>query len=63
MIQQIEFEDVDGTLNGGIMLDNGDIVCMCCGGLFLADEQEEMGIKIIHIFPTWLNLSQEIIGE
>lgn len=36
----IKFKDLDNfETHGGILLDNGDVVCGCCGGLLTADEE------------------------
>ena len=35
---QVKFKDLDGLEYGGIQLDDGDVICGCCGGLFTADE-------------------------
>lgn len=64
MNQQIEFRTKrDSRIQGGILLDNGDILCLCCGAIFPADEHEENEVEIIHIFYTWKDLSQEILME
>lgn len=63
MIRQIKFRDTngegDGTL-GGIQLDNGDIICGCCGGVFEADDPD---IEIIEVFDAWVDISDAIVGE
>lgn len=42
MSAQIMFKDLDGeTVHGGILLDNGDVICGCCGGIFEANEKGE----------------------
>lgn len=61
MIRQIKFRDIVGdTILGGIQLDNGDIICGCCGGVFEADDPD---IEIIETYDNWVNISYEIIGE
>lgn len=62
-IRQCKFEDEEGNIFGGIVIDdeNNDyefVLCGCCGSLF-----EIQDVKIIEIFDTWVNLSDEIIGE
>lgn len=42
MSKQIMFKDLDGEdKHGGILLDNEDVICGCCGGIFEADEKGE----------------------
>ena len=61
MIRQIKFRDgIGDTILGGIQLDNGDIICGCCGGVFEADDPD---IEIIEVFNDWVSISDEIIGE
>lgn len=59
MIKQVKFQFYDEEKNeiGGIMLDNGDVICGCCGGLYEAKE-----VEIIEILP-WIDISDIIIGE
>ena len=61
MIKQVRFRDRFGdAIFGGIQLDNGDIICGCCGGLFEADDPD---IEVIKTYDEWVNISDEIIGE
>lgn len=62
---QIKFKDLENdVIHGGIMLDNGDVVCGCCGCLIPADEMTpEQGNKIIEKYTTWISLDNEIISE
>lgn len=59
-MKQIKFKDFEGEVFGGILLDNRDIICGCCGGVFPADEDE---VEIVEEFEYWVNISEEIIGE
>lgn len=58
---QIKFLDKENNEeHGGILLDNGDIICACCGGLIPADEQ--LGtIEILDIYKVWIDFSDMII--
>ena len=61
-MKQIKFYDIENELfHGGILLDNGDIICACCGGLIPADEQED-AIKIIDTYEDWVDFSDAIIN-
>lgn len=63
MVRQIKFRDINGDgfgILGGIQLDNGDIICGCCGGIFEADDPD---IEIIEVFDSWVSISDEIMGE
>ena len=56
-MKQVKFID-DGNILGGILLDTGEIICGCCGGIIESDEAE-----IIEIYDDWINISDAIIGE
>lgn len=63
MPKQIMFKDLDGEdKHSGILLDNGDVICGCCGGIFEADEKGETW-ELIKEYSDWLNLDEEICGE
>lgn len=63
MIKQIKFIDNENdAIHGGIRLDNGDVICGCCGGLIEADEFTE-DCEVLEEFDTWVNLDEEIIGN
>lgn len=61
MSKQIKFSDLeDRSTHGGILLDNGDVICGCCGGLF---EGIEKGItwELIEVYDSWESLDVAII--
>lgn len=65
-MKQIKFKDLENDLiHGGILLDDGDVVCGCCGGLIEKDEFEgnNQTHKILEIYPTWIDISDTIIGD
>lgn len=63
IMKQIKFHDIENdTVNGGIMLDNGDVVCGCCGGLLPADEMDETW-ELIEAYDYWVDLTETIIGD
>ena len=62
MAKQIVFKDDQG-IQGGILLDDGTIICACCGGEIPMDEREIFELEILHVYDHWVNLSDEIIGS
>jgi hypothetical protein len=63
MIKQIKFIDNENdVIHGGIRLDNGDVICGCCGGLIEAEEFAE-DCEVLEEYETWTNLDEEIIGD
>ena len=53
-MKQILFQDKESGLNHvGILMDDGDVICGCCGGLVPADEVNEM-VTIIEIYDKWI---------
>lgn len=62
IIKQVVFKDFEnGATCGGIMLENGDVICGCCGGLLEADERGDTW-DIVKFYDTWVDISREIIG-
>lgn len=64
MTKQVRFLDVENNAeHGGIQLDNGDIICGCCGKLIPADEQDaEHGFELLEVYDVWVDLDWEIMG-
>ena len=65
-MKQVKFYDREnGTVLGGILTDEGDIICGCCGGLIEADEignDDDSLFTILETYKTWLNISEAILG-
>lgn len=58
---QIKFLDKENNeVHGGILLDDGSIICACCGGLIPADEQLE-AVEILEKYRVWIDFSEMII--
>ena len=58
-MKQIKFHKVGEDIEiGGILLDDGNIVCGCCGSLF-----EPEDVEIIKEYESWIDLSEEIKGD
>ena len=57
-IKQVLFKgDHPDGVQAGIQLENGFVICACCGGVFEPDE-----IEILHVFDYWVDFS-EWIGD
>ena len=56
----VKFKDLENnTILGGILTDEGNIICGCCGGLI---ERDDLQFEIVEILP-WIDISNEILGE
>lgn len=64
-MKQVKFFDTeDNDIHGGLLLDNGDIVCACCGRIIPADEigpGEKCQAIILKIYEDWADFSKFII--
>ena len=59
-MEMVKFKDLESnTILGGILTDEGNIICGCCGGLIEKDDSE---FEIVEILP-WIDISDEILGE
>jgi hypothetical protein len=59
-MKQIEFVDKENNCtHGGILTDDGDVICGCCGGLFEADEKGTTWDLVREI--EWVNLDETIL--
>ncbi len=65
--KQCKFTDFDGVVRGGIYVmtngqiedpENDFIICGCCGEIFQLDDVESY-----ICYSSWLDMSEEIIGE
>ena len=63
-MKQIRFRDTENdVVNGGIRLDDGDVICACCGGLIPKDEQTiEYGFELLEEYDEWIDLTEYITG-
>ena len=64
MKQVMFYDNANQVKHGGILMDNGDIICGCCGGIIPADEigGEDDDHKILKVYDFWINLDEEICG-
>lgn len=60
-MKQIQFKDLmdDDKMLGGILLDDGSIICGCCGSLI---EKDNPDFEIVEEFKTWADISEAIMG-
>ena len=55
--------DVGGCFSGSaIEMDDGNVICGCCGGL---QEKTEEGVtwKKLETYSNWIDLTEEICGD
>lgn len=58
-MKQIKFRDNEsGDIIGGILLDDGNVLCGECGSVLERDD-----VKILKEYPYWVALSETIIGD
>lgn len=62
---QVKFKDVDNDIiHGGILMDNGSIICGCCGCIIESDEiGDGKSHEILKKYDSWVNLDHDIIDE
>lgn len=59
MAKQVVFKDkFEGGVHAGIALDDGSVICGCCGGLIELEDY-----TLIKEYEDWVNLEHEIIGD
>lgn len=59
-MRMVKFKDLDTEeILGGILLDDGSIICGCCGGVIEKDDPQFEIIKELN----WIDISQSILGD
>lgn len=58
-MKQVRFSDSENNSFGGILLDSGDLICGCCGGLY--EDERDVEWKIEEVYDDWCDLSDLII--
>lgn len=58
MTKQVLFLDLEGVVHAGLLLDDGYIVCGCCGFLMEPDEY-----LLLHVYKKWVDIEEEICGD
>ena len=62
-MKQCKILDMEnGVFHGGILLEDGSVICGCCGGLLPVDEQDETW-HLEKVYDDWINISEEICGD
>lgn len=58
MIKQVIFLDNARTVHAGISLDDGGVICGCCGCYIKPNKH-----TILYTYSNWLNIEEEICGD
>lgn len=62
--KQVKFHDSENNAtHGGILINGETLICGCCGGVFIKDEWEDLGITILEEYTNWMNLDETIVGN
>ena len=63
MLKQIKFKEIASLATyGGILLEDGCVLCACCGGIFEADERGETW-EIVEEYEDWVDFTETILGD
>ena len=58
-MNQILFYDSENkSYHGGILLDDGNIICACCGGII---EHDDPQFRIVRKYKDWIDFTNEIV--
>lgn len=64
MKQVLFYDEENDVMHGGIMTDEGDIICGCCGGLIPADEVgDNHDHQVLKVFDHWIDLDEKILSR
>lgn len=58
MTKQVLFLDLEGVVHAGLLLNDGYIVCGCCGSLM-----EPGDYLLLHVYKEWVDIEEEICGD
>ena len=62
--KQVKFFDNENqAIHGGILISDEILICGCCGGVFIKDEWDDLGITIMEEYANWMDLDEEIVGN
>ena len=62
-MKQCKIYDIDNELyHGGILLEDGSVICGCCGSLLPADEINDTW-RLEKIYDFWVDLTDVITEE
>lgn len=65
MAEMVKFKECfDGEehVNYGFLLDDGKILCGCCGAILEAEPEEEHTIEVLERLP-WIDITEAISGD
>lgn len=65
MAEMVKFKECfDGEehVNYGFLLDDGKILCGCCGAILEAEPEEEYTIEVLERLP-WIDITEAISGN
>lgn len=66
-MKQCKIFDIENKkVHGGILLDDGSVICGCCGGLIEADEigdNNDSTHRVLRVYENWIDLTFEICGD
>ena len=64
-LKQCKFYDVVTELtHGGILMENGDVLCGHCGNIIHFDEfTDPTQYKLLEVYDSWMDLTETIIGD
>ena len=65
MKQVMFYDKANDMVHGGLLTEEGNIICGCCGGIIFADEigGEDNNVEIIKVYNFWANLDEAICGD
>ena len=64
MVKQVKFYDsINDVLLGGLLFEDGSILCGECGAIIEPSDIEDLGISIVKIYEHWYSFSDVIIDE
>lgn len=62
MVKFKECFDGEEHVNYGFLLEDGSILCGCCGAILEAEPEEEHTIEILEVLP-WIDITEAIKGD
>lgn len=65
MVEMVKFRECfDGEehVNYGFLLEDGRILCGCCGSILEAEPEAEHTIEILEVLP-WIDITEAIKGD
>ncbi len=65
MKQVMFYDKANDKIHGGLLTDDENIICGCCGGIIPADEigGEDDDHEILKVYDSWVNLDEAICRD